>query len=206
MSTEDNRPDPTVSTDGPGLPSAGAIASGKRVAEWGPDPSAIPPEGQPRESVFGIVEVSKALDLAPATRDGARRWFAGEATYSDAELTAKDAAHRSEAEAELRALWKGDYYANLRTISSFLGTLPGGAGDAFHHARGQDGRAFGNDPDTLQRVLGAAKRRGNLDLSADVNEQIKAIEMHMRTNRRAYDRDALLHARYRELLSLRGRA
>ncbi len=192
------------------LPSHVDVANGAARPTWGADPSAVDPQQRSRpESAtdFGLGRAAHALGLPAETIDGARAWIAGEANFSEETLRQLDDEHGVEVQAELRELWGDDkFVSNLLEIDKYLDSLPGNAGVVFRAARDRDGRALANNAAILQRMLGAARGSAAASLSGSLNAQIAAIEKTMRTDRKAYDRDELLQARYRELLTMRSRA
>jgi hypothetical protein len=182
------------------LPSTGDLTSGRRQSAWGGDPSSIPDEAKPAESDFGLHEVATSIGLPKETLQGVKTWFDSRDSWTPEALKTKDDADRVQTETELRNLWGDNFGSNVEIIGRYLKTLPGQVGEMAHHLRGAGGRALLNDPAVLQTLLGAAKRRGNVELSDDPKAQIGAIQTLMRTNPRAYYADAALQARYRELL------
>ena len=195
-------------------PSRSDVARGTPEAVWAPS-EIHQPDKQPQPEgagAFGVERSAQALGLPQETIDSTKRWLSGAVSFTDDQLDAFDAQHQGEAATELRALWGDRFDANIAAINTYLASLPANAGEAFYQARDDSGRALANDPAQLQRVLGQAQRRGAVDVSTplksigDVNAQIGSIERLMRTDRQAYDRDELLQARYRELLTFRERA
>jgi hypothetical protein len=191
-------------------PSHSDRAAGAPEATWADSTVSKATEGRPapeRAAEFGADDAMAALGLPQDTIAGVRTWMTGGLQLSEEHLSALDAQHEATAAQELRTLW-GDAHlvANLKTIDAYLESLPDHAGVAFRAARDASGRALANDPATLQRLLGAAQSRQAVPLSGSLAQQIAAIEGLMRTDRTAYNRDALLQARYRELLTMRERA
>jgi hypothetical protein len=197
------------------VPSRVDVARGAQPATWGGSTSSGNEEkrSQPEAAgEFGLVKAAEALGLPAEKIESTRRWATGAVSFSEAQTVAFDATHQAETAAELRGLWGDQFDANVASITRYLGSLPAGAGEAFLQARDDTGRALANDPAQLQRVLGMAQRRGGQNVQAppssmaDVNAQIAGIEQTMRTDRSAYNRDDLMQARYRELLTLRQRS
>ena len=182
------------------LPSGAALAASKQPVQWG----AVPPTSDWEPSAPDVLTAAaNDLGLSASTMDGIRKWSRGEVALSDDALHRMDDDHVSSGVAELRALWGADFEKNLARVRSYVGAMPGDVSKVFDVMRDGAGRRLANDPAMLQRVLGAANARGHLELSGSVEERIGQIESHMRTNRRAYDRDEALQATYRELLTKR---
>lgn len=114
-----------------------------------------------------------------------------------------DASDKREAEAELRALWEtaDRFEGNHASLNNFLDNmLEPDAAKVLRDARLADGRLLMNDAATIQRLLHAANAKGPA-LSGSINRQIEQVQAYMRTNSKAYYKNDVLQAKYRELLS-----
>lgn len=119
---------------------------------------------------------------------------------------------RTATEDSLRAEWGQEYRRNINLVSSFLDSAPEGMKDKFFRGRLADGTPIGSSPEVLKWLTSLALERnpagvvvpaGGVNMSQSVEEEISKIEKQMRTNRKEYDRDEKVQARYRELLTWR---
>jgi hypothetical protein len=191
------------------MPSHADLAKGIPRPAFGADASQSDPaeHAQPEAAgAFGVDKAAAALGLPAETLAGARAWIDGQVQFSDEQLSQFDKAHEAETIGELRALWGDKLVPNIKAIEAYLDTLPDNAGVLFKAARDGNGKAIANNPATLQLLLGQAQARRSTTLSGSLDEQIAAIENTMRTDRAAYNKDANLQARLRELYTMRERA
>lgn len=124
---------------------------------------------------------------------------------------ADDDALKAQTEDKLRAEWGTDYRTNINLITNFLDSAPVGLRDKLLHGRLSDGTPIGSSVEALQFLASLARERnptgvvvpsGVATESAMVDE-IAKIEKVMRENRRAYNNDEAMQARYRQLLEWR---
>jgi hypothetical protein len=129
-----------------------------------------------------------------------------------AEIVSNDLAAKEAAEDALRSEWGGEFDLNKSMVKNLLATMPKAAQDKFMHGRLADGTPITSEPDVLSWLAGIAREKfpaGTLvpnvggNQMQGVEEEIKKIETTMRTDRRAYDKDAKMQARYLELLTAR---
>jgi hypothetical protein len=111
--------------------------------------------------------------------------------------------------------WGAGYRATLASIRTYVNTvLPTSLADAIWDGRDADGRRLANSADVLLWLAtlaggGAVGARGGGTRVArgaapdSVEGEIADIEEMMRSNRRAYNRDEAIQARYRELIAIR---
>lgn len=113
-------------------------------------------------------------------------------------------------EETLRSEWGGEYKRNLNLVKGLLDGV-GGAGlqDKFLHGRLADGTPIGASPEAMRMLVSLAlinnpagtvvnNEGGNVEQA--VSDEIGKIEKFMRENRKAYDKDEKVQARYRELI------
>jgi hypothetical protein len=126
-----------------------------------------------------------------------------------AKIAAKDQATLATVEDTLRPEWGAEYRANWNAVANLLSGMPNDKGEMFKHARLGDGTPLLNDPDIARWLAGIAKEQNpaatlvpNIggNQMQGVEEELKKINTVMRTDRRAYDKDPAMQARYRELL------
>lgn len=125
------------------------------------------------------------------------------AQQAEADLT-----HRDEVADALRAEWGAEYRGNINHVNAFLDMAPEGVKDKLLTARMADGRAVMNDPDMMRAIAGWAREVNPVgtvvpaggDQMGAIQTEIDKIKTLMRTDRKAYDKDEKLQARFRELL------
>jgi hypothetical protein len=147
-------------------------------------------------------------------------WYFAQAGEQAAALDEADEAFRHEAEAELRESFGPGYRRQTNAIGALFAAAPGGSdvGDGnslfarLMGGRMADGSIIGNDPDMVRFLARLAREinpagivtEGGNEAGKGEAAEIAAIEALMRKDRRAYDRDPQMQARYRELLGRRG--
>lgn len=159
-------------------------------------------DSRPDYDAFGNAAAKAGLNQDQFREIGA--WYQGHQAEQLAELTELDQEHAVAAVKTLQARWGHEYDANVAAIKGTLSKLP--FGDAIMNTRLADGRALFNDPQAVQWFADIAKRLSTPGQKAAMSaeDERAAIEKFMRENRRAYDRDPGMQARYRDLLSNAG--
>lgn len=124
---------------------------------------------------------------------------------------ADDEAVKTQAEDKLRSEWGNDYRTNINLVTNFLDTAPVGFRDKLLHGRLSDGTPIGSSVEALQFLAGLARERNpagvvvpsGVATESAMLDEIAKIEKVMRENRREYNRDEAMQARYRQLLEWR---
>lgn len=159
-----------------------------------------PPSVAGSESNLLMTEFGIGEDFVNA----AQEWAPEIGGRSAADLAEIDGRDKVIATDELQHLWGTEYAANFKRINSFLEQrLTPSDRELLEVARDRDGTAILNKSGTLQKLLIAANRVESVGLRGSADQQINQIERLMREDRRAYDQDEALQARYRELLTKR---
>ncbi|MFT5314849.1 MAG: hypothetical protein ACI9UK_000674 [Candidatus Krumholzibacteriia bacterium] len=102
----------------------------------------------------------------------------------------------------LRDIWGTSYANNLRMVDAYLKSLPARE----HQALDQFTAGWVNALNTKEVILGLYKQAigsHSMPSGGAVQTEITQIEDLMRTNRKAYNSDERIQARYRELIKLR---
>lgn len=123
----------------------------------------------------------------------------------------EDVTAQGVAEEELRAEWGQEFRPNMARIHQHLDRVAGkDLKDMFLSGRLADGTPIGSHPGALKMLLGLALMENPAGVLVPVgggpqglDDEIKSIEKAMRTNRKAYDADEKMQARYRDLLDAR---
>jgi hypothetical protein len=151
--------------------------------------------------------------------DAAYNWYLRNEEARAAEVDRQDDENRTEAMNALKEEYGPALERNTNAISSLFAYAPGGSdmeNDAslFNRlltGRMADGTIIGDDPDMVKFMVSVAKEINPVATVVDdaggtgkgLDEEIKEIENTMRTDRRSYDKDEKMQARYRELLEAR---
>jgi hypothetical protein len=112
----------------------------------------------------------------------------------------------------LREEWGADYRRNLNVLKGALDSMPTGVGEALTGAVGGDGVQILNNAEVVKWLMGITLEQNPLatvvpnagaNQASAIGEEIAKIEAFMRSNRKAYNADATMQARYRELIGAR---
>jgi hypothetical protein len=152
-------------------------------------------------------------NVSPDVMHKAIEWYNGFAEREQDALAELDHNHHQETEDQLRKEWGSDYRANINLVGSLIETTFGEeVAASILNARDMEGRAIMNIPGVLEglaalsrKVNPVAQLTPHTGRSAveTLDEEIAGIEKLMRTNRKEYNADEKLQARYRELLQIR---
>lgn len=124
----------------------------------------------------------------------------------------QDAEVQKVSEDALRKEWGDDFRNNVNLINGFLDGAPDGLKDRLMMGRLSDGTPIGSDPDVLRWLLGVELERNPTAtvvagaggaMKETVEDEIKQIETFMGKDRKAYNKDEKMQARYRQLLEYR---
>lgn len=163
----------------------------------------------------GLSKFAHERNLSPDVVHGLTKWWLDEqeqlvAADRDFQLGAKQGA-----EDELRAEFGNDYRRQLNRLNGFLDQLPEELRDPLKNARlGDEGGTplFSSPPavkwflDTINELNPAVSVvPGAQNPGAAINDEIAEIGKFMRSNRKAYNKDEKMQARYRELLDARNK-
>jgi len=134
--------------------------------------------------------------------------------FKDAEMTRLAEMEQStlaSTQDALREEWGGDYRANVNVINSLLASAPEGIKDSMLTARLPDGTPLLHQP-AMMRWLAQQAREINpaatlvpnaSNPTQGIEQEIASIEKTMRTDRKSYNNDEKMQARYRQLLEAR---
>lgn len=149
-------------------------------------------------------------NVTPGQMHAMVKWYYGYQDQEAAAAATRDTNDRKGFETEMRQRWGQDYKANQNHLVAFLDTLGQGPKEAILNARLGDGMALFNHPGIVAFLTDAARKvhapgtlggAGAETNAASAEEEIKKIETTMRTNRKEYNRDEAMQARYRQLLT-----
>lgn len=155
-----------------------------------------------------------AANTPPAQAKAALEWYFGTLDERANARSEADADLKKTSEDELRAEWGGEYRRNVNLIKGLIEMAPTEARGLIAGARLADGSPLGNHPQVLRWLAGLARTVNPVttvvpgaggDVASAIDDEITAIEKGMRTDRKSYNKDEKLQARYRELLDARSR-
>lgn len=195
-------------------------AKPEELAKWRTE-NGIPEQPDAYEMPEGIVVgdldkpgISKFLAAMHGENASPAQVKAGLKTYYEikedalAQLAENDLAHRDEVADALRAEWGAEYRGNINGINAFLESAPAGIKDKLLTARMGDGRAVANDPAFMGWLAQVAREVNPVgtvvpaggDQMGAINTELDSIRKVMREDRKTYDKDEKMQARFRELL------
>lgn len=124
--------------------------------------------------------------------------------FSDAELDQIDARADADREAgldALRTLWGHEMPTRLALVHQYVRGLPAAARDHLQNAVLPGNKLAANDVGVVQALY--AEAVGQMPSGSNLQKEIAKIEHTLRTDRKLYNRDPMMQARYLELLRLR---
>lgn len=164
--------------------------------------------------IDGFLKSAHTANMTGEQVKGALSWYYGEVERQSSEREAADKKVQTETEDALRGKWGNDYRTNLNRINALLDTAPTGLKDAFLHGRLADGTPIGSSAGMLEFMallsrqinpVGTVVPGAGANMGNAIADEITKIEKVMREDRKAYNKDEAMQARYRELLSARER-
>lgn len=141
-------------------------------------------------------------------------WYYEEAARRTEERLEKDRKIATAAEDALRAEWGDEYRTNVNMMNGLLETVPADVRDLFKTGRLADGTPIMSSPSVLKALVSWSRQinpvttvvpNAGANIGSAIDDEIKAIEKTMRTDRKAYNEDNKMQERYRELLAARDR-
>ena len=141
-------------------------------------------------------------------------WYYDEVAKRTEERMDKDKQVATASEDALRAEWGGEYRANVNMANGLLETVPADVRDLFKSGRMGDGTPIMSSPGFLKTLVGWSRQinpittvvpNAGANIGSAIADEITSIEKTMRTDRKAYNEDAKMQERYRELLNAKDR-
>lgn len=174
-----------------------------------------------REMAESFIDAVLPAGMPKEAADAALNWYFQNEEEAASQLDDMDESYRIESERELKEEYGNGYRRRINNIASLFSKAPGGAdvdneGSVYARLMGgrtADGTLIGNDPDVVRFLASLAQElnpAGSVVEDADasgqsINDRIAEIEKVMREDRRTYDKDPGMQARYRELIEARDR-
>lgn len=165
--------------------------------------------------IEGFLKVAHARNYSPEQVKDAVKW------YYDQQDAAADAREKADAETArktqdtLRAEWQGEYRTNMNGMHALLDTLPKGVKEKLMNARQADGNPVMSDPDVLRGLVGLFRQINpvtTIGIAGDdaavakgIDGELDQIRSVMKTDRKKYNADPKMQARYRELIAAKER-
>jgi hypothetical protein len=165
--------------------------------------------------VDDFLKAAHAANASPEQVNGMLHWYYELQEKNMAKQEEADANYHRESEDALRAEWGGEYRSNINMIKGLLNTIPESARDAFLNARDGDGKALLNHPEIARWLVHTARTinpvvtlvpNAGANVAGAIDDEIAAIEKTMKENRKAYNSDAKMQQRLRDLYDARQRA
>lgn len=159
-------------------------------------------------------KAAHARNVPAAHAQAFAEWFLTEKQARVEKRVEADNSFRESSEDTMRAEWGNDFRANHGRISALLDTGPKGIRDLLGSARLGDGSKLGDHPDWLRFFADVSRQlipagvvlpSGGGDIGKSVADEIALIEKTMKTDRKTYNNDEKMQARYRELIGARDR-
>lgn len=121
------------------------------------------------------------------------------------ELEAHDKSQKESTRSRMFIRWgREEYRNNISLIRSYLDGLPAQERERIENETRPDGSLALNDPERIEELAALARKPKSLKAGLTPEEEIAEIRRRMKEDRRAYNRDPALQARYRDLLRAQG--
>ena len=142
------------------------------------------------------------------------KWYYGEVERQTQERETADQEASKQSQDVLRGKWGNDYRPNMNRVHALLDTAPAGLKDAFLQGRMADGTPIGSSAPMLEYLaflsrqlnpVGTVVPGAGANIGSAIADEIAKIEKVMKDDRKAYNKDEPMQARYRELLSAKER-
>lgn len=160
--------------------------------------------------VDGFLKAAHEKNMTPDQVKSTLDWYYQEQERQADERLAKDDGDRQNTLDSLNNEWGQSFRRNINMIDGLLSkAIPAEALDSLKAARLPDGTAVFNHPDILRGLASLALEvnpagtlvpNAGADPVKSVDEEISKIEKTMREDRKTYNKDEKMQARYRELL------
>lgn len=165
--------------------------------------------------VDDFLKAAHATNATPDQVNGLLRWYYGVQEKALDTQQTRDAEYLKQSEDALRAEWGGEYRTNVNAIQGMVDTIPADVRDAFTNARLGDGTALLANPSMVRWLVHTARTINPMatvvpgagaNIAGAIDDEISQIETVMRTDRKAYNANEKMQARYRDLLNAREKA
>lgn len=169
--------------------------------------------------VEGVLGVMHEAGAPPAVAHKVLNWYYKTQEAQAAALDEADDKFKIESTLALKEEYGPAYQRMVNSIGSLFVRAPGGSdaqnpGSLFARLMGgrtADGKIIGNDPDMARWLVAIAQDvnpaatvvESGAEGGVTIDNEIKALEDRMRSDRRAYFKDEKAQARYRELITAR---
>ncbi len=164
--------------------------------------------------VEGFTKLAHSLNMRPDHVNATLQWVLDESARADEDDRKQDETEQKAMQDRLNAEYGHDYRRNMNLVDGLLDTAPHGLKDVLGKTRLADGTLLKNHAD-MQRFLVSLAMQINPvstvvpgasgNVGTAITDELAKIEKVMRENRKEYNRDEKMQARYRELLTARDR-
>lgn len=156
-----------------------------------------------------LLKMAHAANFTPdQARAGVEFYLSRQAAVREA-VAAKDEKQRLETIDSLNVEWGSDFRRNINLVGNVLAKFPEKIRENLKSARMPDGTAIFNDPDVVKAFValelmnnpvGIVAPSGDGEIGKSAMDEYKSIQKTMRENRKAYDKDAGMQARFTALI------
>lgn len=162
--------------------------------------------------IDAFLKDAHGVNMTTDQAKGAIKWYYSELERQAGEQAETDKRVTQEAQDALRGKWGNEYRGNMNRAHALLDTAPSGVKDKLLQGRLADGTPIGSSVEVLEFLAALAREinpvgtvvpGAGANMVSAIEDEIKAIEKTMRTDRKAYNKDEAMQARYRELLGAR---
>lgn len=169
--------------------------------------------------LMGVIEQINNARSPQEAINNLTNWYYGQEEENAAKLDDFDDEFKTNSVTELKEEWGGAFKRNVNAVSLAFQDAPGGSDIKNEKSlmarimggRMTDGSKIGDNPDALRWLNSISQQLYPREVLTDyssgtgksVEDQIKEIETTMRNDRRAYNKDTEMQARYLELLDAR---
>lgn len=165
-----------------------------------------------RPIIDGFLAAAHAGNMTNAQAKDAVQWYYSEVERQQAERDNADKAVAQTSQDALRGKWGNEYRGNMNRVHALLDSGPQGIKEKFLQGRLSDGTPIGSSVEMLEFLsmlerernpMGTVVPGAGANVASAIDDEIDKIETVMRDNRKKYNADEKMQARYRELLGTR---
>lgn len=166
-------------------------------------------EDDDKEAIDAFLGYAFEKNLNPQHVNDMVDYFYSRAEEQATNLAEGDQMQQQVTDDALRVEWGTDYRGNINRIDNLIATAPADVAEILLEARLPNGNLLKADADAMRFLFDMAKladpvttvtdAKGSGQLSA-IEDEIDAIKKVMREDRKSYNNDAKMQARYRQLL------
>lgn len=170
-------------------------------------------EKEDREQLQGFLEFAHTKNMTPGQVNDMIDFFYQKLDQDTELMTEGDKAAQQAADDALRAEWGNEYRGYMNRIDSLVDMIGGDAKESFLNARLEDGTQLKSSPEIMKFLLNSSLQMyphttpppPGGDTMSSIQDELDQIKDVMKTDRKKYNADEKMQARYRELLAAQER-